>query len=116
MRSNSRMKNAGGSDAAPESYADDIEKEANSYFHQMFSSHLSIDAMIQMLTRFKESSDKRYFPPSNYKFIPLLCCLKRFTQHWTVDSKLWICFMNMLMPLYQAFTLRIMLVSLELLL
>ncbi|XP_057800868.1 uncharacterized protein LOC131016232 isoform X5 [Salvia miltiorrhiza] len=55
MRANSKMRSAGGSDAA----ADDIETEANSYFHQMFSGHLSMDAMIQMLTRFKESSDKR---------------------------------------------------------
>ncbi|XP_057807321.1 uncharacterized protein LOC131021995 isoform X2 [Salvia miltiorrhiza] len=59
MRATSRMRSAGGSDAAADSYADDIETEANSYFHQMFSGHLSIDAMIQMLTRFKESSDKR---------------------------------------------------------
>ncbi|KAL1548658.1 transcription regulator [Salvia divinorum] len=54
MRANSRMKSAGGSDVAA-----DIETEANSCFHQMFSGHLSIDAMIQMLTRFKESPDKR---------------------------------------------------------
>ncbi|KAH6817786.1 transcription regulator [Perilla frutescens var. frutescens] len=59
MRANSRMKSTGGSDSTADTYADDIETEANSYFHQMFSGQLSIDAMIQMLTRFKESSDKR---------------------------------------------------------
>ncbi|KAG6428008.1 hypothetical protein SASPL_112256 [Salvia splendens] len=59
MHANSRMESAGGSDVAADSYADDFETEANSYFHQMFSGHLSIDDMIQMLTRFKESPDKR---------------------------------------------------------
>ncbi|KAL6645362.1 hypothetical protein ACP70R_016970 [Stipagrostis hirtigluma subsp. patula] len=39
--------------------SDDIEVEANAYFQQMFSGQISIDAMIQMLGRFKESSDKR---------------------------------------------------------
>ena len=63
MRSNSRMRSAGGSDAAADGYADDIETEANAYFHQMFSGNLSIDAMIQMLTRFKESPEERYFLP-----------------------------------------------------
>ncbi|KAK4414642.1 CCR4-NOT transcription complex subunit [Sesamum alatum] len=59
MRASSRIKSGGGSDSTSDSYADDIEAESNAYFHQMFSSQLSIDAMIQMLTRFKESSDKR---------------------------------------------------------
>lgn len=74
MRANSRMKSAGGTDATADSHADDIEAEANSYFHQMFSGNLSIEAMIQMLTRFKESSDKRYPLPhlKNHKFIPLV--------------------------------------------
>ncbi|XP_026438629.1 CCR4-NOT transcription complex subunit 1-like [Papaver somniferum] len=40
-------------------YSDDVEGEANSYFHQMFSGQLSTDAMVQMLARFKESPDKR---------------------------------------------------------
>lgn len=39
--------------------SDDIEVEANTYFHQMFSGQISTDSMIQMLVRFKESSDKR---------------------------------------------------------
>ncbi|KAL0425803.1 UNVERIFIED_CONTAM: CCR4-NOT transcription complex subunit [Sesamum radiatum] len=59
MRANSRIKNGGSSDSTSDNYADDIEAESNAYFHQMFSGQLSIDAMIQMLTRFKEASDKR---------------------------------------------------------
>ncbi|XP_024992566.1 CCR4-NOT transcription complex subunit 1 isoform X3 [Cynara cardunculus var. scolymus] len=56
----SRMKNNGGPDSSTsEVYADDIETEANSYFQQMFSGVLTIDAMVQMLARFKESSEKR---------------------------------------------------------
>ena len=43
-----------------EGSSDDIEAEANAYFHQMFSEQLTIDAMVQMLARFKESSEKRY--------------------------------------------------------
>ena len=39
--------------------SDDVEVEANAYFQQMFSGQISVDAMIQMLTRFKESLDKR---------------------------------------------------------
>ncbi|KAL3814967.1 hypothetical protein ACJIZ3_016235 [Penstemon smallii] len=60
MRANSRIKNGGGSDAtSSDNYADDVEAEANSYFHQMFSGQLTVDAMIQMLARFKESSEIR---------------------------------------------------------
>ncbi|XP_071726639.1 uncharacterized protein [Rutidosis leptorrhynchoides] len=55
-----RLKNNGGTDSSTsETYADDIETEANSYFQQMFSSKLTVDEMIQKLARFKESSDKR---------------------------------------------------------
>jgi CCR4-NOT transcription complex subunit 1 len=43
----------------PEGGSDDVEVEANAYFQQMFSGQISVDAMIQMLTRFKESPDKR---------------------------------------------------------
>lgn len=43
-----------------EGTSDEIEAEANAYFHQMFSGQLTIDAMVQMLARFKESSEKRY--------------------------------------------------------
>lgn len=55
-----RLQHVGGSDSSTsDGYADDIEAEANSYFHKIFSGQLTIDAMIQMLARFKESSDKR---------------------------------------------------------
>ncbi|KAI3505613.1 hypothetical protein L1887_27746 [Cichorium endivia] len=40
-------------------YDDAIEAEANSYFHQLFSGQLKVDAMIQMLARYKDSSEKR---------------------------------------------------------
>ncbi|XP_074578118.1 uncharacterized protein LOC141834681 isoform X2 [Curcuma longa] len=42
-----------------EGVSDDIDAEVNTYFHQMFSGQLTIDAMIQMLAHFKESSDPR---------------------------------------------------------
>lgn len=42
-----------------EGNTDDIETEANAYFHQMFSGQLTIDAMVQMLARYKESPEKR---------------------------------------------------------
>ncbi|KAF3780626.1 CCR4-NOT transcription complex subunit 1 [Nymphaea thermarum] len=45
--------------SSPEGYPDDIEAEANSYFHQLFAEQLSMDAMIQMLARFSRSSDSR---------------------------------------------------------
>ncbi|KAJ4795845.1 transcription regulator [Rhynchospora pubera] len=38
---------------------EDVDAEANTYFHQMFSGQLTIEQMVQMLTRFKESSDQR---------------------------------------------------------
>ncbi|KAF5732911.1 Ccr4-not transcription complex putative isoform 1 [Tripterygium wilfordii] len=60
MDSNPKLQNGGAADSSvSEGYADDIEAEANSYFHQMFSCQLSIDAMVQMLARFKESSVQR---------------------------------------------------------
>lgn len=60
MHSNSRPKNGGVADSSTtDGYADDIESEANSYFQQIFSGQLTIDAMIQMLARFKESPEKR---------------------------------------------------------
>ncbi|PON57727.1 CCR4-NOT transcription complex subunit [Trema orientale] len=57
--SNPRLQNGGTADSSTDGYADDIEAEANSYFHQMFSGNLTIDAMVQMLARFKESSVRR---------------------------------------------------------
>ncbi|CAK7347840.1 unnamed protein product [Dovyalis caffra] len=63
MDSNPRLQNGSSADSStPDGFSDDVEAEANSYFHQMFSGQLTIDAMVQMLARFKESSVKR--PPS----------------------------------------------------
>ncbi|XP_048614448.1 CCR4-NOT transcription complex subunit 1-like isoform X2 [Brassica napus] len=45
--------------SASNAYGDDIEAEANAYFHQMFSGQLSVDAMVQMLSRYKDSSVQR---------------------------------------------------------
>ncbi|CAI9279427.1 unnamed protein product [Lactuca saligna] len=39
--------------------ADHINTEANAYFQQMFSGQLTVDEMVQMLTQFKGSSEKR---------------------------------------------------------
>jgi CCR4-NOT transcription complex subunit 1 len=61
MDSNPRLQNGSSADSStPDGFSDDVEAEANSYFHQMFSGHLTIDSMVQMLARFKESSVKRY--------------------------------------------------------
>ena len=55
-----RLQNGGTTDSSTsDGYSDDIEAEANSYFHQMFSDQLSVNSMVQMLARFKESSVKR---------------------------------------------------------
>ncbi|KAG6747935.1 hypothetical protein POTOM_047826 [Populus tomentosa] len=60
MDSNPRLQNGSSADSStPDGFSDDVEAEANSYFHQMFSGQLTIDAMVQMLARFKESSVKR---------------------------------------------------------
>ncbi|CAN4125895.1 unnamed protein product [Withania somnifera] len=61
MDANSRLKSVSGADssASDGGGSDDIEAEANIYFHQMFSGQLSNDATVQMLARFKESSEKR---------------------------------------------------------
>ncbi|KAL0547689.1 hypothetical protein IC582_012113 [Cucumis melo] len=60
LESNPKLQNGEASDVpATEGYTDDIEAEANSYFQQMFSGQLTIEAMVQMLARFKESSVKR---------------------------------------------------------
>ena len=39
---------------------DEIESVANTYFHQMFCGQLTTEAMVQMLGRFKESSEKMW--------------------------------------------------------
>nr|GMC82829.1 CCR4-NOT transcription complex subunit 1 isoform X1 [Ipomoea batatas] len=60
MNSNSRLKTVGASNSSTsDAHADDIEAEVNSYFQQMFHEERSVESIIQMLTRFKESSDKR---------------------------------------------------------
>ncbi|KAL5571856.1 hypothetical protein UlMin_021453 [Ulmus minor] len=59
MDSNPRLQNGGTADSSTDGYADDIESEANSYFHQMFSGQLTIESMVQMLSQFKESSVQR---------------------------------------------------------
>ncbi|XP_022867508.1 CCR4-NOT transcription complex subunit 1-like isoform X1 [Olea europaea var. sylvestris] len=60
LHATGRLKNDGVADSATsDGYADDIETQANSYFHQLFSGQLTIDAMIQKLARFKESAEKR---------------------------------------------------------
>lgn len=76
---NPRLQNGGVTDSSTsDGYSDDIEAEANSYFQQMFSGQLTIDAMVQMLARFKESSVKRLmpvkaFPPVAWYLIIFLC-------------------------------------------
>ncbi|KAK4379437.1 hypothetical protein RND71_001299 [Anisodus tanguticus] len=60
MDANSRLKSVGGVDSSTsDGGSDDIEAEANIYFHQMFSGQLTNDATVQMLARFKESTEKR---------------------------------------------------------
>lgn len=56
-----RLKSVGGADTSISDGggSDAIEAEANVYFHQMFSGQLSNDATVQMLARFKESTEKR---------------------------------------------------------
>ncbi|KAL0732249.1 hypothetical protein Bca4012_008458 [Brassica carinata] len=45
--------------SASSAYGEDVEAEANAYFHQMFSGQLSVDAMVQMLSLYKDSSVRR---------------------------------------------------------
>jgi CCR4-NOT transcription complex subunit 1 len=45
---------------------EDVDAEANTYFHQMFSGQLSIEQMVEMLSRFKESSEQRQASISFY--------------------------------------------------
>ncbi|OMP00668.1 hypothetical protein COLO4_12469 [Corchorus olitorius] len=60
MDSNPELQNGGTTESSTsDGYGEDIESEANSYFHQMFSGQLTIESMVQMLARFKESSVKR---------------------------------------------------------
>ncbi|XP_017218466.1 uncharacterized protein LOC108195949 isoform X2 [Daucus carota subsp. sativus] len=59
MQSNVRVKNPSGTESTADGYANDVETEINSLFHQLFSGQLAVDAMIQMLDQYKESSEKR---------------------------------------------------------
>ncbi|PIA50222.1 hypothetical protein AQUCO_01300751v1 [Aquilegia coerulea] len=60
VSNNLRLQDGGAPDSStPDGYPDYIEAEANSYFQQMFSGQLSIVDMVDMLARFKESSEKR---------------------------------------------------------
>ncbi|KAK1364557.1 CCR4-NOT transcription complex subunit 1 [Heracleum sosnowskyi] len=60
IHSNVIGNNPSGTDSSTvDGYADDVEAEINSLFHQMFSGQVGVDATILMLTRYKESSEKR---------------------------------------------------------
>ncbi|KAG5379543.1 hypothetical protein IGI04_027385 [Brassica rapa subsp. trilocularis] len=57
---NSKLQNGEAKDSSvPSPYGEDVEEEANAYFHQMFSGQLSVDAMVQMLSRYKDSLVQR---------------------------------------------------------
>ncbi|KAG1360953.1 hypothetical protein COCNU_09G004160 [Cocos nucifera] len=60
VSSNPKIQSAVTDAATSDGSSEAIEAEANTYFHQMFSGRLSIDAMVQMLARFKELSDRRW--------------------------------------------------------
>ncbi|VAI11395.1 unnamed protein product [Triticum turgidum subsp. durum] len=68
--------------------SDDVEVEANAYFHQMFSGQINIDVMIQMLTRFKESPDKREQSIFNCMISNLFEEYKFFTKYPDKQLKL----------------------------
>ncbi|KAI3844272.1 hypothetical protein MKW92_023019 [Papaver armeniacum] len=61
IQNSTKLQNGGAANSSSSDggYPDDIEAESNSYFQQMFSGQLSIDAMVQMLARYKESPEKR---------------------------------------------------------
>lgn len=63
--------------SASNARGDDVEAEANDYFHQMFSGQLSVDAMVQMLSRYKDSlvqrSDKQTIPICEFNFFLDVC-------------------------------------------
>ncbi|KAG1360952.1 hypothetical protein COCNU_09G004150 [Cocos nucifera] len=60
VSSNPKIQSAVTDAATSDGSSEAIEAEANTYCHQMFSGRLSIDAMVQMLSRFKELSDRRW--------------------------------------------------------
>ena len=58
---NSKLQNGEAKDSsASNAYGEDVEAEANAYFHQMFSGQLSVDAMVQMLSLYKDSLVQRF--------------------------------------------------------
>ncbi|CAN8310796.1 unnamed protein product [Cochlearia groenlandica] len=60
LNCNSKVQNGETKDlSASNAYGDDVEVEANAYFHQMFCGQLSVDAMVQMLSRYKDSLVQR---------------------------------------------------------
>ncbi|KAF6141661.1 hypothetical protein GIB67_001213 [Kingdonia uniflora] len=57
---NSMLQNVGTTESsASDGQSEEIELEANTYFQKMFSGTFTTDAMVEMLTRFKDSPDKR---------------------------------------------------------
>lgn len=75
---NLELKNGGGANSTTGVYADDIETESNSYFHQLFSGQLTIDTMIQMLGRFKASPGKRSIFLLMFVFSVNICTNSQF--------------------------------------
>lgn len=90
MDANSRLKSVGGADSSTSDGggSDDIEAEANIYFHQMFSGQLTNEATVQMLARFKESTEKRsILRKSTYTFFKLPA-LGKWVMHLLFTSLL----------------------------
>ncbi|CAL5366926.1 unnamed protein product [Camellia sinensis] len=55
-----RLQNVENSETlTPNGYSNDIEVDANTYLDQLFDGWLSIDDVVQILARFKESSERR---------------------------------------------------------
>ncbi|KAF5959836.1 hypothetical protein HYC85_001045 [Camellia sinensis] len=55
-----RLQNVENSETlTPNGYSNDTEADANTYLDQVFDGRLSIDDMVQILARFKESSERR---------------------------------------------------------
>ncbi|KAH9287615.1 hypothetical protein KI387_031732 [Taxus chinensis] len=60
VRVNPRLLSVGAAEQSPsEAFAADIDEESNSYFQKIYVGQLTIDALVQMLACFKESSEKR---------------------------------------------------------
>ncbi|XP_057867287.2 uncharacterized protein LOC131074644 isoform X3 [Cryptomeria japonica] len=60
VRVNPRLLSVGAAEQSPsEVFAADIDEESNSYFQKIYVGQMTIDALVQMLACFKESSEKR---------------------------------------------------------